>query len=214
MYIPKHFEITEWSQILPFVAEARSADLITVDSSGQPLATLMPCNWIVGEIFEDEYGWLLMHMSKANEQWKSILPGAKGLAIIRGPQAYISPTNYEHKTTDHKVVPTWNYQAVHLSGTVEISEDIEVLRGIVTDLTQVHEAGREKSWSASESDPTYFEAQLRGIVAVTLKVTKVEAVYKLSQNRSAEDRKRIADDLSNSALPEERLIAEQMKRQL
>ena len=214
MYIPKQFEINEWSEILAFVVSARSADLITVDSSGQPLATLMPCIWAVGENFQDEYGWLLMHMSKVNEQWKSIAPGAKGLAIIHGPQAYISPTNYERKTTDHKVVPTWNYQAVHLSGTVEISEDIEVLRQIVTDLTQVHEAARENPWSARESDPTYFEAQLRGVVAVRLKVTKVEAVHKLSQNRSAEDRKRIADDLSNSALAEERRIAEQMKRQL
>lgn len=214
MYTPKAFEVTDWEEITGFVAQARAADLVTVGSTGLPVATLMPCLWDTSTVDESTFGSLVMHMAKANPQWKSISAGAPGLAIVHGPQGYVSPSNYEGKLTDHKVVPTWNYQSVHLSGTVEVSEDVELLRQIVSRLTDFHEAGRTTPWSASEANPKYFEAQLRGIVAVTLHVTKVEAKYKLSQNRSAEDRQRIIGDLENSSAPEDRKIAEEMKKTL
>lgn len=153
-------------------------------------------------------------MAKANPQWKSIDSGSQGLAIIRGPQAYISPSNYEGKLTDHKVVPTWNYQSVHLSGLVEVSEDVELLRGIVSQLTDSHEAKRETPWSVLDAEPKYLEAQLHGIVAVTLHVTKVEAKYKLSQNRSVEDRERVITDLANSPYTDDFAISEEMKKTL
>lgn len=212
MYVPKHFEVAEWQEVTEFVARARAADLVTIDPTGLPVATLMPCVWDISTIDESNYGSLIMHMARANPQWKSIEAGALGLAILHGPGAYVSPSNYEGKLTDHKVVPTWNYQSVHLSGIVEVSEDVEILRRIVSRLTDFHEAERTKPWSASEADPKYFEAQLRGIVAITLRVTKVEAKYKLSQNRSLEDRQRVIGDLANSNLPDEQEIAEEMKR--
>ena len=155
-----------------------------------------------------------MHMARANPQWKEISPGTQGLAILHGAQAYISPTNYENKYTDHKVVPTWNYQSVHLSGTVEISEDTELLRKIVTDLTHAHESTRQLPWRVEESDPHYFELQLKGIIAVILHVTKVEAKSKLSQNKSQEDRIRIVEDLFTSGIPSEDVVAVEMQREL
>lgn len=155
-----------------------------------------------------------MHMARANQQWKSIGVDAPGLAIVHGPQAYVSPSNYEGKMTDHKVVPTWNYQSVHLSGTVEVSEDVELLREIVSGLTDFHEAGRTTPWSVTEADSKYFEAQLRGIVAVTLHVRRVEAKYKLSQNRSTDDRERVAADLEGSSHSGDHEIAAEMKRSL
>lgn len=214
MYIPKHFEVDQWEEITGFVARARAADLVTVSSTGVPVATLMPCMWDTSNIGDTSYGTLVMHMARANPQWKSIETGALGLAIVHGPQAYVSPSNYEGKMTDHKVVPTWNYQSVHLSGTVEVSENVELLREIVSGLTGFHEADRAKPWSASEADPKYFDAQLRGIIAVTLRVTKVEAKYKLSQNRSDGDRQRVIGDLANSSLSDDHEIAEEMKRTL
>jgi transcriptional regulator len=214
VYVPKHFEVSEWAEITGFVARARAADLVTVDSSGLPVATLMPAVWDTSAIDDSHYGSLVMHMAKANPQWKSIEPGAAGLAIVHGPQAYISPSNYEGKLTDHKVVPTWNYQSVHLSGTVEVSADIELLRQIVTGLTEFHENGRTVPWQVSEAEPKYLEAQLHGIIAVTLRVTKVEAKYKLSQNRSAEDRKRVIADLASSQSYEDHAISEEMKKTL
>lgn len=212
MYIPKHFDVSEWNEITGFVARARAADLVTVDPSGVPQATLMPCIWKVEDASGTQYGSLVMHMARANQQWKSIGAGTPGLAIVHGPQAYVSPSNYAGKNTDHKVVPTWNYQSVHLGGTVEISEDVELLRKIVSDLTDFHEARRDEQWSAFDADPKYMQAQLRGIVAVILRVTYVNAKYKLSQNRSFEDQRRVIADLESSDLLEEREIASEMKR--
>ena len=160
MYVPKHFEVHEWDEITGFVARMRAADLVTVDTNGLPHATLMPCIWDTSKSGDSSFGSLVMHMARANAHWKSIHSGDVGLAIVHGPQAYISPSNYEGKITDHKVVPTWNYQSIHLNGIVEISRDIELLRHIVSGLTDFHEAKRPAPWSTSEADPKYFEAQL------------------------------------------------------
>jgi transcriptional regulator len=214
MYIPNQNRLEGWDAIRRFVTSVRAADLVTIDSEGLPVATLMPMVWQVENPDSGDYGKLIMHMARANPQWKQIAPGARGLAIVHGAQAYISPTNYENKETDHKVVPTWNYQSVHLSGKVEISEDTELLREIVTDLTNEHESNREIPWSVNESDPRYFELQLKGIIAVILHVTKVEAKSKLSQNKSLEDRERIVEDLFISGIPGEEVIAAEMQRDL
>jgi transcriptional regulator len=214
MYIPPQNKVEDWDEIQQFVASVRAADLVTVNSSGLPVATLMPMVWQVDDLQSGSYGKLIMHMARANPQWKEIFPGTQALAILHGAQAYISPTNYENKITDHKVVPTWNYQSVHLSGTVEISEDTELLRQIVTDLTNAHESARKLPWQVEESDPHYFELQLKGIIAVILHVTKVEAKSKLSQNKSHEDRIRIVEDLFSSGIPGEEVIAVEMQREL
>ena len=212
MYIPKHFEVNDWEEITGFVARVRAADLVTVGSDGLLVGTLMPCIWDRSRVDDTNYGSLVMHMARANPHWKSIDTGAAGLAIVHGPQAYISPSNYEGKMTDHKVVPTWNYQSVHLSGMVEVSEDVELLRQIVSDLTNVHERERVQPWSVQDADSKYMEAQLHGIVAITLRITSVEAKYKLSQNRSLEDRKRVIGDLESSPLSDDQEIADEMKK--
>ena len=214
VYIPRHFEVSESEEIASFVAKARAADLVTMNPDGLPVATLMPCVWDTSSMGDSDFGRLVMHMAKANPQWKSITPGTQGLAIIHGRQAYVSPSNYEGKLTDHKVVPTWNYQSVHLSGDVEVSEDVELLRQIVSTLTELHETKRGEPWHVSEAEPKYFEAQLHGIVAVTLRVNKVEAKYKLSQNRSVEDRQRVIADLASSQLTDDLVISEEMKKTL
>lgn len=211
MYIPKHFEVSDRDEITGFVARARAADLVTIGPNGLPQATLMPCLWDTSDATESNYGSLVMHMARANQHWKSIGVGTQGLAIAHGPQAYVSPSNYEGKMTDHKVVPTWNYQSVHLSGIVEISEDVDLLRHIVSDLTGFHESGRTEPWSVADADPKYMEAQLRGIVAVILHVTRIEAKYKLSQNRSVEDRERVIADLDRSKLSSDHDVASAMK---
>lgn len=214
MYIPPINQVNNWSEIERFVEAARAADLITVDTTGLPIATLLPTVWEIEDLEREKFGRVIMHMARGNQQWKSINSGTQGLAIFHGAQAYISPTNYENKLTDHKVVPTWNYQSVHMSGIVEVNEDEEVLRQIVTNLTALHESPREFPWSVTESDPHYFDLQLKGIVAVILHVTKVEAKSKISQNKSQEERKRIVEDLFTSGITGEEVIAAEMQRYL
>ena len=212
MYIPHQFAISEWEEITNFARSVRAADIVTVNDEGTPIATLMPFIWEESGDPDSGYGKLVMHMAKANAQWKLARANSQALAIIRGAQAYISPTNYERKLVDHKVVPTWNYQSLHLSGKIEVSEDIEVLRSIVTQLSTHHEASRENPWDPADIDPQYLELELKGIVAITLHITKVEAKYKLSQNKSAQDQARIIDDLTSTGISGEAEIAEQMRR--
>jgi transcriptional regulator len=214
MYIPSNNRVDDWDEIQRFVASIRSADLVTVNPSGIPIATLMPLVWKDLNPDAGEFGKIVMHMARGNEQWKYIEPGTHGLAIVHGAQAYISPSNYSNKFTDHKVVPTWNYQSVHLTGIVEISEDTELLRAIVTELSNLHESTREEPWDVADSDPHYFELLLKGIVAVILHVDKVEAKYKISQNKSHEERERIIEDLYQSGIAGEEVIASKMQEGL
>ena len=212
MYIPKPFLVEDWKEITSFFDRNPAINLVTVGKDGTPLASLLPAVWKSEQAADGTYGTLITHISKGNPQWKEISHGQIGLAIVQGAQAYVSPTNYEKKLTNHKVVPTWNYQKLHLTGILEVSEDTEVLREIVSELTDFHEQSREKPWSASESDPDYMKVQLQGIVAITMKVTKVETAFKMSQNRSDIDQTQIAKDLQSSEKLEERVIASEMKR--
>jgi|LakMenEpi03Aug12_release.lakeMendotaPanAssembly.Ray.scaffolds.fasta_scaffold04399_11 transcriptional regulator len=207
MYMPKQFEVTELGEVKKFVAQVRSADLITTDNSGQPLATLMPCLWLPGKT---DFGQLVMHMSRGNDQWKSISDGQLGLAIVHGVQAYISPNNYASKSETGKVVPTWNYTSVHLSGTVTVTHDTQELLQIVEELTDHHEKTEVKPWQVSDAPEDYIAAQLRAIVGVRLEINKVEAKAKLNQNRSSADRAGVITALKESSNPEDLLIANLM----
>jgi transcriptional regulator len=196
MYIPSFNRIDDDDEIRRFVATARSAEFVTVDRDGIPVATLLPIMWD-GDV-------VLAHMARANPQWKTIaagragnrhLAGSPALLICSGPEAYISPSWYAAKAEHGRVVPTWNYSAVHLSGTVRVHEDREWLRDVVTRLTAVHEDGRDQPWQPSDAPEKYIEGQLGGIVGLEITVTRVEGKAKLSQNRSEDDRRGVMKGL-------------------
>jgi transcriptional regulator len=115
-------------------------------------------------------------------------PGALALAIVHGPQAYISPSWYESKARHGRAVPTWNYQAVHITGGLTVHRDPEWLRALVSRLTQRHEQRSPRPWAVTDAPPEYINGQLKAIVGVELTITAVEAKDKLSQNRSTLDR--------------------------
>jgi transcriptional regulator len=133
------------------------------------------------------HGRLLGHLALANPQWRSVAAGSSALAIVHGPQAYVSPAWYPSKARHGRVVPTWNYVTVHFTGTLTVHQDPGWLRDVVTRLTERHEAGRPHPWAVSDAPPDYLEGQLRGIVGVELVIDTVEAKHKLSQNRGADD---------------------------
>jgi transcriptional regulator len=106
------------------------------------------------------------HIARANPQWKR--GGGKGPIVLGGPEAYVSPGWYPSKAEHGKVVPTWNYEAVHLSGDVEWFDDSARLEAVVRDLTDFYEQGRAAPWALSDAPRPYIDALLRGIVGVTL----------------------------------------------
>ncbi len=187
MYTPSFNRIDDEEQIRRFVAAARSAEFVTVDPDGLPVATLLPIMW--------DGGVVLAHMARANPQWKTIKPDIPALLICSGPEAYISPSWYAAKAEHGRVVPTWNYSAVHLSGTVRVHEDRDWLRAVVTRLTGVHEDGRNEPWQPSDAPERYIEGQLAGIVGLEITITRVEGKAKLSQNRSEDDRRGVVAGL-------------------
>ena len=204
MYLPPHFAGPDAAAVAAFVAAAAAADLVTFDGV-KPVASLIPVLWDrepggpepgspeagspeAGGPQAGGHGRLLGHLALANPQWQSVAAGSSALAIVHGPQAYVSPAWYPSKARHGRVVPTWNYVTVHFTGTLTVHRDPDWLRDVVTRLTERHEAGRRHPWAVSDAPPGYLEGQLRGIVGVELDIATVEAKHKLSQNRGADDR--------------------------
>jgi len=202
MYNPPHFEVEDRAEIYAMVRACRLANLVTAGAGGM-VATPLP---MVLEDAEAESGVLYGHIAKANPQWRET-PLQDALVIFSGPDAYVSPTWYASKARDGKVVPTWNYIAVHVYGPVEFFHEPERLLDVITRLTDLHEAGREKRWSVSDAPEEFVQAQLRGIVGVRIPIARLEAKRKMSQNRSAEDRAGVVRALSGSESEVDRSVA-------
>jgi transcriptional regulator len=208
MYVPAHFAVEDEDQIAAFVHQAGAADLVTFDGT-RPVATLLPVLW---DSPAGQHGRLLGHLAAANPQWSSAAPGVPALAIVHGPQAYISPSWYPSAKEHGRAVPTWNYTSVHFTGPVTFHTDPGWLREIVAALTERYEHGREDRWWMTDAPDAYIEGQLRGIVGVEMLITQVEAKAKLSQNRSQADRAEVIAALRASADPQQREIAGLMER--
>lgn len=179
MYVPTFTAVDE-QHARAMVADIASGWLVTAAEAGPPEATLMPILWHGDRI--------IAHMAKANPHWRHIIDGTPSLMIVTGPEAYISPSWYAAKAEHGKVVPTWNYLAVHLTGEVHIHQEPAWVLGAVTDLTNKHESNRANRWHVSDAPDDYIAAQLKAIVAIEMHIHHVEGKAKLSQNRSEPDR--------------------------
>ncbi len=209
--MPRHFALTDLAAIAAFVDAAEAADLVTFDGS-RPVATLLPVIWERPPDFAGtgEHGRLLGHVAAANPQWQTAQPGSLALAIVHGPQAYISPSWYESKARHGRVVPTWNYQAVHITGRLTVHRDAEWLRALVTRLTRRHEEPSPRPWAVTDAPPEYINGQLKAIVGIEVTITDVEAKHKLSQNRSTLDQAGVVTGLRGVPGPGPDAIADQM----
>jgi transcriptional regulator len=186
MYIPDHFRPSE-DEVVGLLRDHGAVDLITVTARGL-LATLLPMVWDqpgsrpgIGA-----HGALLGHVAIKNDQWHEPAIG-EAMAIVRGPDAYITPSWYAAKREHGRVVPTWNYVTIHAYGRLVVHEDPAWLEANVRRLTTSHEAGREAPWSVDDAPSEYVAGQLRAIVGLELLIDRLEAKSKLSQNRSAAD---------------------------
>ena len=159
---------------------------------------------------EGEFGTLYGHFARANPHWRDLQGGAEALAVFSGPDAYISPGWYPAKAEHGKVVPTWNYIAVHARGPVELIEEPERLLQIVSRLSDQHESGRERPWAVSDAPREYIDSMLRAIVGFALPIRRLEGKWKLGQNRSAADQAGVRDGLAASPSPGDRELAARM----
>lgn len=184
MYVPAHFAADDLDKIAAFADRAGAADLVTFDGT-RPVSTLMPVIW---DRSDGENGRLIGHIARGNPQWSTAAAGVPALAIVHGPQAYISPSWYQGTREHGRTVPTWNYTTVHFTGPVAVHLDEDWLRDVVTRLTERYEAGREGRWWVDDAPEKFIAGQLRAIVGIELMVERIEAKDKLSQNRTPQDR--------------------------
>jgi transcriptional regulator len=139
-----------------------------------------------------QWGTLLGHVARNNDQWRKPAQG-ESLAIVRGPDAYVSPSWYAAKAEHGRVVPTWNYVTAHVYGELVVHDDPAWVEDVVRRLTAKHEAARTETagqapaWSVDDAPRKFIEGQLRAIVGLELRITRIEAKAKLSQNRPVGD---------------------------
>ncbi|MFL5240205.1 MAG: FMN-binding negative transcriptional regulator [Rhizomicrobium sp.] len=202
MYIPPAFRVDDIADVHQTMREARSATLVTATQQGL-IGTPLPM--LLNES-EGPNGTLYAHVARANPQWK-LTPSGEAMAIFVGPEAYVSPSWYATKQETHKVVPTWNYVAVHAYGPVEFFDDAERLLDVITRLTDLHEQPRKDRWAVMDAPADFIKAQLRGIVGLRMPISRLDGKRKMSQNRNLADRAGVINGLSESPRPEDDIVA-------
>ena len=208
MYQPAHFVEQDAHTLLALM---KAAPLATLMRGGTELAAdILPL-----EVERVGEGWRITgHVARANPLWREA-DGQPVLALFQGAQAYVSPNWYPSKSQHGKAVPTWNYTMVQVHGTLRAIQDTEWLRTFVTRLTERHEGGRAVPWHVSDAPPDYVDTMLKAIVGIEIEVTRLEGKFKLSQNRSAEDRTGVVlgleADATQQRQPEADALAQAMQ---
>ena len=201
MYTPKLYREEDRLKILEFIQNNEFVTLVSFDGQ-RPAAS-----HLLVEVLEEGEKWLInSHMSKANPQWKSFDSNHEVLVIFQGPHTYISPTWYNHVN-----VPTWNYQSVHIYGRPRLLTEYEETYQLLKRLIDRHERSGHYKMESLPQD--FVEKEIKGVMAFQVEVTRIEANYKLSQNRTDEDYWNIVSHLEERNDELSHGVAEAMKNQ-
>ena len=201
MYVPPAFARTDPDDLFGFV-EAHAFALLVSTRDGAPFASHLP---LLLDRAAGPHGTLVGHMARANPQWRD-LDGRPVLAVFSGPHAYVSPAWYGAEG----VVPTWNYAAVHATGTFRLVDDPDAVTEIVAATVETYERGMTEPWRV-DTTAEYVRRLVGGIVGFRIAVEGLEGKWKLSQNQPAERRERVAAALEGSADPDARAVARLMR---
>ena len=196
MYLPAHFEETRPEVLHELVRTHPLGLLVTLGPGG------LQANPVPFILDADPAGGaptLRAHVARANPVWHEARTDVESLVVFQGPQAYISPSMYATKAATGKVVPTWNYVMVQARGTLRVLDDAPWLHGLVTRLTERHEAARAVPWAVSDAPADYIATMLRAIVGIEITLSALTGKWKVTQNRSAADRAGVVDGLEAHA---------------
>ena len=191
MYTPEHFRVSDQAALHRIIADHPLGVLVT-SQTGSLDANHIPFEFepAVGSL-----GLLRAHVARANPVWQQCLGGADVLVIFRGNESYISPNWYPSKHETHRLVPTWNYEVVHVHGRLTVMDEERFARGVVARLTREHETSGPRPWKMGDSPPEYIDQMLKAVVGIQVEIQRIEGKAKLSQNREARDRLNAADTL-------------------
>jgi transcriptional regulator len=204
MYIPNSFAERDRLTLFAFMEAHPLATLVTSSPTGL-FATHLP---LLVDRASGPMGTLFGHIARANPHSRYVTEqGTEALVIFTGPDAYITPEWYSTKQETGRVVPTWNYIAVHAYGSLRLRDDASFLRPHLEALTRRHEATRPKPWHVSDAPADYIDQQLKAIVGVELEIDRLEGKWKMSQNRAAADVDGVIRGLSESEVAQDRVVA-------
>ena len=192
MYLPRHFAEPRLEVLHEALRGAGLVTLVTTGPDGLD-ASHLP---MLLEAEPGPLGRLVGHVARANPVWQTTPAGTTALAVVLGPDAYVTPTWYPTKAETGAVVPTWNYLALHAHGALRFFHERAPLLEVVTRLTDRHEAGRPHPWKVADAPAGYVDGLLQAIVGVELTITRLEGKWKASQNRSEADRRGVAEGLA------------------
>jgi len=202
MYVPSHFEEIRTEVMHELIRAHGLGTLVTLDDSG------LNANHIPFEIdAEGEYGILRAHVARANPVWKNASRTVDAMVVFQGAQAYITPSWYETKKADGKVVPTYNYISVHAYGELRAIEDKAWLRQFVGRLTDRYEATRAVPWAVSDAPDDYIDKMLGAIVGIEIPIKRLVGKWKVSQNRPVADRTGVVAGLTEIGSDDARAMA-------
>jgi transcriptional regulator len=183
MYLPPQFREDDVPSLHAAIREIAFGTLVTLGADGL-VASHVP---MLVDPEPAPYGTLLGHVARANPQWEGARSDIEALAMFVGPNAYVTPSWYPTKRETGKVVPTWNYVAIHAYGPVQFFDDADRLLALVTRLTETHEAPRAAPWAVSDAPPAFVSSMVRAIVGFALPIARLEGKWKMSQNRNEAD---------------------------
>ena len=202
MYAPKYFEVKDQAELLEFIKAFPFASLVTNGTEGLN-ADHIP---MLIHVDAENRIFLQGHIAKANTLWQNVANNADVLVIFQGENAYISPNWYPSKKRDGKAVPTWNYQAVHVKGSIEFIHEVEWKLALLEKLTNTHEQPQPVPWSMSDAPQEYIDRLQAAVVGIEITVTDIQGKYKLSQNQSDENKGGVRYGLTETKHPMAELI--------
>lgn len=208
MYNSKPHQEHDLARLHQHMLDTRLAVLVSHGEQGL-LATHLP---VLVDTAEGEFGTVYAHLARANRQWQDLEQGGEALLVFPGADAYVSPSYYPGKADNPKVVPTWNYLAVHAYGPADVIHEAEPLLAIVSRLTDRHEQGRSEPWKVTDAPADYLDGMLRAIVGVRLPIARLQGARKLSQNRSEQDIAGVCESLSASTDQQDNQLAAHMRQ--
>lgn len=185
MYVPSHFKEDDVGKLQQYIRDYGFGLLVVADDGGIE-ANHVP--FYLSSEPAGTLGQLQCHLARSNPVWQRLQNGARVLAVFQGPDAYISPSWYETKAETGRVVPTWNYLAVHAEGRARIIEDSAWLKDHLHRLTDQHESGMSNPWSVDDAPTDFTERLIKAIVGVEIQIETLTGKLKASQNQPEKNR--------------------------
>lgn len=209
MHIPKQFKQENDTELLELMREYPFATLITHSTSGIE-ANHLP----ISLSWQEDKLYLHAHIAKVNSLWQSVAESSEVLVVFNGPNGYISPNHYPTKQQTGKAVPTWNYVAVHVKGSISFIHDAAWIYQALESLTDEHESELDNPWAMSDAPAPYIDKMLPAIVGIEIAVTSITGQWKLSQNQPTVNQIGVVEGLSASDKQNDKTVAAMVRKQL